>query len=383
MSHSQESSHEKSEVRKHGEKPLSSEDTLKLQNEPDKDLPEAIHRELSASQIYIHGVGHRRDIDDYMNAVEGLEGTWSIRLPSGTSLGLPGRTGERLHRASVAIDKGISTTPHRPEWSGLSYQPRVAGEFRHTMIRTIRGRTIEPFYGIYDSPDARKVYYPRDYPWRCTGRIFTYTTWPTPNWSWSGSGALVGPRLVLTAGHVAPWGSQSWAMLFVPAYWDGASIFGPGASSYVSDYRGWNTGGGTAHDSCILRLYQPLGNQLGWIGSRTYDGDWEGGNYWVLTGYPGAIAGANRPVFQSGVAVLDDDEDGDAQQLEHHGDSSPGESGGPMFGFWNDGPHAIGTTSGGETISGGFLGIGNEDNNIAAGGDSMVDLIKWGLSNWP
>ena len=117
MSHSQESSHEKSEGRKHGEKPLSSEDTLKLQNEPDKDLPEAIHGELSASRIYVHGVGHRRDIDDYMNAVEGLEGTWSMRLPSGASVGLPGRTGERLHRASVAIDKDTSTTPHRPEWS--------------------------------------------------------------------------------------------------------------------------------------------------------------------------------------------------------------------------------------------------------------------------
>ena len=90
-----------------------------------------------------------------------------------------------------------------------------------------------------------------------------------------------------------------------------------------------------------------------------------GGNYWTLTGYPGTIAGGQRPVYQSGVAVLDDDEDGDAQEIEHHGDSSPGKSGGPMYGFWSDGPYAIGTTSGGETISGGFLGIGNEDNNIA------------------
>jgi hypothetical protein len=80
--------------------------------------------------------------------------------------------------------------------------------------------------------------------------------------------------------------------------------------------------------------------------------------------------------------VLDDDEDGDAQEIEHHGDSSPGQSGGPMFGFWDDGPHAIGTTSGGEAISG-FLGIGSEDNNIAAGGGAMVDLIKWAQANWP
>lgn len=364
-------------------RPLRFEETLNLTNEPDKDIPEEVKSELSTPRIYLHGISHRGDFEDHLNFVEGMKATWSIRLPAGASLGLPGRTGERLDRASTLIPEGTSTSPHRPEWSGMSYQPRPARAFNHGRVRTIKGRIIEEFYGIYDNPDARQVFYPRDYPWRCTGRIFTYTSWPTPNWSWSGSGVLIGPRHVLTAGHVAPWGAQSWAMLFVPAYWDGASVYGAGASSYVSDYRGWNTGGVAAHDICVLRLYQPLGNQLGWIGSRTYDGNWEGGNYWSLTGYPGAIAGAQRPVYQSGVAVLDDDEDGDAQEIEHHGDSSPGESGGPMFGFWNDGPHAIGTTSGGETISGGFLGIGNEDNNIAAGGNAMVDLVKWAQSNWP
>jgi V8-like Glu-specific endopeptidase len=360
------------------------EQTLKLNNEPDKELPEKVKREMSTPRIYLHGVKDRKHLDDCLGSVDAIEKTWSIRVPSELSIGLPGRTAERLDRSSVAVTEGSSTKPHRPEWSGMLYQPRVAQPFtRGRMIRTIGGRTIEAFYGIYDNPDARQVYYPQGYPWRCTGRIFTYTSWPAQNWSWSGSGVLIGPRHVLTAGHVAPWGSQSWAMLFVPAYWDGASAYGAGASSYVSDYRGWNTGGGTAHDSCVLRLYEPLGSQLGWMGSRTYDGDWEGGNYWSLTGYPAAIAGANRPAYQSGVAVLDDDEDGDAQQIEHHGDSSPGESGGPMFGFWDDGPHAIGVTSGGETISGGFLGIGDEDNNIAAGGDAMVDLVKWALSNWP
>jgi V8-like Glu-specific endopeptidase len=362
--------------------PLNVEETLRLEAQPDKGLPEAIQRDLSTPKIYLHGVAHRTDLDDRLAAADGIDATWSIKLPPGASVGLPGVTGELLDRALVTVPEG-ATPPNQPEWSGISYQPRIAQPFSHGMIRTIDGRLVEQFYGIYDVPDARKVFYPQAYPWRCVGRIFTYTSWPTPNWSWSGSGVLVGPRHVLTAGHVAPWGSSSWAMLFVPAYWDGASIFGAGASSYVSDYRGWNTGSVAAHDISVLRLYEPLGNQLGWMGTRTYDGAWEGGNYWSLAGYPGAIAGAQRPAYQSGVAVLDDDEDGDAQEIEHHGDSSPGESGGPMFGFWGDGPHAIGTTSGGETISGGFLGIGNEDNNIAAGGNAMVDLVKWALSNWP
>ncbi len=364
------------------EAPLDTEQLLRHINEADKDMPKNVKEELSTPRVYISGLSHQRELDDSIRAVEGEGTAFSIRLPRHASIGLAGRTGHRLDRKTTKVPNGGILKPHRPEWSGLSCQPRPAQPFRRQKIRTIGNRTIEAHYGIYDNPDARQVYYPSDYPWRCTGRIFTYTTWPSAGWAWSGSGALVGPRHVLTAGHVAPWGSQSWAMLFVPSFWDGASIFGAGAQSYVSDFRGWNPGV-SAHDVCVLRLYEPLGDNLGWLGTRTYDDAWEGGNYWSLTGYPGAIAGANRPVYQSGVAVLDDDEDGGGQEIEHHGDSSPGESGGPMFGFWNDGPYAIGTTSGGETISGGIFGIGNEDNNIAAGGNDMVDLVNWARTNWP
>ena len=66
-------------------------------------------------------------------------------------------------------------------------------------------------------------------------------------------------------------------------------------------------------------------------------------------------------------------------QLEHQGDSTRGDSGGPFFSFWPDGfPYVIGTVSGGESIT----GDGAEDNNICAGGKAIVDLIKWGLANW-
>src|SRR5690242_18051422 len=102
----------------YSETPLSFEDTLKLRNEPDKDLPAAIQRELSTPRIYLRGIPHRRDVDDYLTAVEEMEATWSIRLPAGASIGLAGRTGERLDRASAVVSAGTSTAPHRPEWSG-------------------------------------------------------------------------------------------------------------------------------------------------------------------------------------------------------------------------------------------------------------------------
>lgn len=229
------------------------------------------------------------------------------------------------------------------------------------------------------------MYYPGSYPWSCVGRIFTWTNWAGGgSWTWWGSGVLIGPRHVLTAGHVCPWGAASWAMRFVPGYWNGASVNGAGAESYVSDFRGWNTNDTVAaHDVAVLRLYNPVGSSLGWMGTKTYTSNWQGGAYWTLAGYPAAVAGGERPSYQPGIPVLDDDNDGDAKELEHHGDATGGDSGGPFFGWWGSSPYAIGTTSGGESISGTPFGLWDEDNNIEAGGKSMVDLAIWAQNNWP
>ena len=83
------------------------------------------------------------------------------------------------------------------------------------------------------------------------------------------------------------------------------------------------------------------------------------------------------------IPVLDDDNDGDAKELEHHGDATGGDSGGPFFGFWSDGPYAVGVTSGGERIYGTPFGWWDEDNNIEAAGRAMVDLVRWAQTNWP
>jgi V8-like Glu-specific endopeptidase len=203
-----------------------------------------------------------------------------------------------------------------------------------------------------------------------------------PNYAWSGSGVLIGGRVVLTAGHMAPWGSSNWAMKFVPAYYDGGSTLGAGVSSWVSDYWGYNTNlTVSAWDMIVLRLYTPLGNSCGYFGAKTYNSGWEGGNYWTLAGYPGAVAGANRPSRQMWFPIVDDDSDGNADELEFYADSTPGDSGGPVFGFWSGLPYAVGTVSGGEKET--FLWWTIEDDNAAAGGSAMVDLIRWARTNWP
>jgi hypothetical protein len=95
-------------------------------------------------------------------------------------------------------------------------------------------------------------------------------------------------------------------MRFVPAYYDGASLLGAGGEAYVSDARGWDVSYRSrypdAHDMAVLRIYEPLGDWLGYFGSKAYLSRWTGQPYWNITGYPDAVAGAERPSYQLGSA---------------------------------------------------------------------------------
>lgn len=173
-------------------------------------------------------------------------------------------------------------------------------------------------------------------------------------------------------------------MQFVPAYYDGSSTFGTGVSSFVSDYWGYvNTTQVVAWDMVVCRLYTPLGHDYGYFGTKTYEPGWQGGNYWSLAGYPDAAGGGNRPSQQMWFPTIDDDPDGNASEVEYLADQTSGNSGGPLFGFWSDGPYAIGTASGGEFGPEEDNPSVWEDVNVAAGGNALCDLVAWARSNWP
>lgn len=373
----------KKKTTKHeAERPLTVDEMARIGTLPKTgELPADIAAALSTQRLHIDGVEKAPSVEK----AKASKSTWELTLPETAQLGRAGRTAERLS-ISERVDGPSHTEPMRPAWSEQTFQPYAASaSFRHGPMRRHNGVQMEPYYGVFGADD-RTVYYPSSYPWRCIGRIFTWTNWAGGGgWDWWGSGVLVGPRHVLTAGHVCPWGANSWAMKFVPSYWNGAPLAGSGALSYASDYRGWDTNDTVAgNDYAILRLYDPIGSWLGWMGTKTYDSGWNGGNYWTLAGYPAAIAGGERPSDQSGIPVLDTDgADGNSVEIEHHGDATGGDSGGPFFGFWNDGPYSVGVTSGGERIYGTPFGWWDEDNNIEAGGGGMVDLVRWGLTNWP
>jgi hypothetical protein len=196
------------------------------------------------------------------------------------------------------------------------------------------------------------------------------------------TGALVGKSAVLTSSHVVPWGVfKICTVKFTPGYLLGKSILGEGVFSYCTGARGFSDYS-QGDDMAVLRLSTPLGDDdaLGYFGYKTYNDAWEGGDYWSLIGYPGTwkgvYLGGGYPTRESGIIITDDDDDGAGLELEHTGDSTDGNSGGPLWGWWGESPRVIGVQSGSE-IS--YLG---ECNNLAAGGPALSKLIKYARNNW-
>jgi V8-like Glu-specific endopeptidase len=365
--------------------PLGPDEYLALDNaRAERKMPAKLATQMETPRVSIHMPDKARDLRRAIKPARSAKDV-EIELPVGSALAVPGSS--LLRSTSSAVSRGIRRTlsarkrsePFKPSWSDFTPHPKVTTA-SVPLMRRAGGGLLEP-EKVYGS-DGRQVYYPSGYPWTCVGKVLVWNDFSMPFPSWSGSGVLIGDRVVLTAGHVVPWGSTNWAMRFVPAFYDGGSTLGSAVSSWVSDAHGYNTGNNvSAWDMAVLRLYTPLGQAYGYFGTKNYSSSWEGGNYWTLAGYPGAISSGNRPSRQMWWPVIDDDSDGSAEEVEHRADSSGGNSGGPVFGFWSGMPYAIATHSGHSKTT--FLGITLEDNNVGAGGGALNSLVAWARSNWP
>src|SRR5262249_53770373 len=148
--------------------------------------------------------------------------------------GLPVQEFIRLKRTEI---RATSPTlplppPHRPEWADEIYHPKMAPRITRPTMWRKNGKRVYPNF-IWNNNDVRQPFFPSGYPLQCIGRIFVYTDPASFNWSWSGTGALVGRNTVLTASHLVPWSVDGPMIEFVPAYYNGFSTLGANVYSYV------------------------------------------------------------------------------------------------------------------------------------------------------
>ena len=280
----------------------------------------------------------------------------------------------QLDDMRAADTRGGSGSSYIPSWTAVAPTPTLAPGVQRTRLVRRNGARVRPEWVI--PPDARSAYYPNAYPFSVVGRIFVWDNAANPNWSWWGTASLLGARTIMTASHVVPWGSSNWKALFVPAFYDGASIHGAWAASWVTNAQGYPSHA-QGDDMAVMRLDVPLGNNLGWFGFRTYDSGWEDQSVWTLPGYPWDKDGGNRPWLHLNFPIIDDDNDGAGVELEYQADTEGGQSGAPVFAWFNGSPDVVGTHSGGED------NFGEPRQNVAAGGSALTNLLHWARATWP
>ncbi|MFD2571866.1 trypsin-like serine peptidase [Spirosoma soli] len=274
---------------------------------------------------------------------------------------------ERLTQQEVlALSKPLETTGYIPEFA--DFNPKVKLEPKRDAKPKFIDR--EEFMGgtvgveTIFSPDQRQVFNDTNYPWRCSGRVDSPLGFA--------SGVMVGPRHLLTCSHIVDWqanNSTGW-LSFKPAFYNGSTPFGTAWAS-LTYYKQKVTGGDginsteLQYDYVVIVLNSRIGDQTGWLGSKSYTDSWDGGAYWAHVGYPGDLTGGQRPTYQGSIALDGANNLGDAHQyLNHRGDIWPGQSGGSFFGYWNGAPHTVCVQS-----------AHNPSTNFASGGSDMVDLI--------
>ena len=137
------------------------------------------------------------------------------------------------------------------------------------------------------------------YPWQTVGKIQVGWNLDFSTVQYEGSGVLVNQNLILTAGHIVPWGKSGWWMRFAAGYRSEETPFG---WIYISKCIGYDdTSTPTVNDFAVCQLYSNLGDAMcGWMGThwcQTDDNIYLDG-IWSCQGYPTQlpIAATNIPI---------------------------------------------------------------------------------------
>ena len=130
---------------------------------------------------------------------------------------------------------------------------------------------------------------PELYPWCVNCKLFM----EFPSGYYVGSGVLIDPKTVITAGHCVyeHEGGGAWAqsIVVIPAYENGIEHYGRGNVWSMTTWGGWVTSQDYDWDLAFVHLDRPVGALTGWHGYGYNDSDtFFSGNTFHNAGYPAA-----------------------------------------------------------------------------------------------
>jgi V8-like Glu-specific endopeptidase len=297
------------------------------------------------------------------------------------------RAGERAFRGPIrgkGFRQGLPRTemPGRdallsafaPEHLAVSTAPIDFVKARRVAFQPVGPRIKRPTTVF--TPDERRIFQDTAYPWSTVGLV------QTPHGT--GSGVMIGPRHLLTVSHVIDWNvpapyAANWVK-FIPSYFDGSEPFGHAYSTNIYWFNkdsGDNSIDQTEEqfDYVVVVLDSRIGELTGWMGARGYSDSWDGLNVWSHMGYPADLNNGQRPSWQSPFTVDGSDSEPDSHEaIMHKADVFPGQSGGPVFAWWDGdvGPRAVAVQS-----------WQTADTNGASGGGDLDELVIQARTDFP
>jgi len=199
---------------------------------------------------------------------------------------------------------------------------------------------------VHGADDRVRVWGTTAYPWRTichlyivaqNGRVF------------GGTGAFIGPRVVLTAGHcVYLHGDGGWArsITVTPGRNASSQPYGSVVATQYRSVQGWTNGPNSNYDYGVIILpgNQSLGNTVGWMGLANL-------SFWSLlglnvntSGYPGDKPYGTQWWNSNNILAVTD------RRLYYRIDTYGGQSGSPVWRYSNGQRHIVGIHTTGASL---------------------------------
>lgn len=185
-------------------------------------------------------------------------------------------------------------------------------------------------HSVFGPDDRVPVGDATEFPWRAIGKV----TVTAEAGVFAGSGFLIGPYHMLTAGHVVQsgsYGGDGWAEAVEVAFGaaDGLAPFGRAVATAWRALPEWTVSALPGADWGLVTLDRSIGAHVGQFALGTHPAeDFYVGTFATVAGYPGDLAGGQQ--LHAAAGTIDS---ASASQLFYNGtlDTAGGMSGGPLW----------------------------------------------------